>query len=284
MVQANRVGTWGSHHEAAIGQGALLGYGELYALWERQNWKAHELDFSVDKEQWLADARPRRSSTWSGRSARSRIGEERVTADLAPFLSAAPSRRGRDLPRHPARRRGAPRRLLRPLRRRGAWRSSADDLRGRMRELRRAMMTPWFDVFDDGLRDIANRIKENPDDLALFVEGITTYHLVIEGVLAMTGQRFILEYLEDHDLSRASGKGFGLVEQDEHRHIAFGVRFLQGDARAGPVARADRRAPVAELVPQGGARVRAAVRRVAAATSSPTASTPRRSTASRTAT
>ena len=44
-------------------------------------------------------------------------------------------------------------------------------------------------MFDDGLRDIASRIKAKPDDLDLFVEGITTYHMVIEGVLAMTGQR-----------------------------------------------------------------------------------------------
>ena len=59
------------------------------------------------------------------------------------------------------------------------------------------------------------------------MEGITTYHLIIEGVLAMTGQRFILKYAEDHGLYPGFQKGFNLVEQDEHRHIAFGVRFLK---------------------------------------------------------
>jgi ribonucleoside-diphosphate reductase beta chain len=43
----------------------------------------------------------------------------------------------------------------------------------------------------------------------------------------MTGQRFILKYLEDHGLYPGFQKGFSLVEQDEHRHIAFGVRFLK---------------------------------------------------------
>ena len=55
----------------------LLSYEELYALWERQNWRAHEIDFTVDKEQWLAtptesparhDLVARRAST-SARSA-----------------------------------------------------------------------------------------------------------------------------------------------------------------------------------------------------------------------
>src|SRR5256712_7990650 len=50
--------------------------------------------------------------------------------------------------------------------------------------------------------------------------------MVTEGVLAMTGQRVILQYIEDHSLWPGFQKGFSLVEQDEHRHIAFGVRFL----------------------------------------------------------
>ena len=30
----------------------LLGYGELYDLWERQQWQTQELDFSRDREDW----------------------------------------------------------------------------------------------------------------------------------------------------------------------------------------------------------------------------------------
>ena len=51
--------------------------------------------------------------------------------------------------------------------------------------------------------------------------------MVIEGVLAMTGQHFLLKYMEDHGLFPGFRKGFSLVERDEHRHIAFGVRFLK---------------------------------------------------------
>jgi ribonucleoside-diphosphate reductase beta chain len=248
MVQANRLGTWGSHAEAAIGQGELLGYGELYALWERQNWKAHEIDFSVDMEQWVttpADAQE--NLIWSLGSFA--IGEERVTADLAPFLGAAPSGEVEiflatqlvDEARHTAffDRFAAEVLAL-----------SSDDLRGRMSELGERMLTPWSDVFDDGLRDIARRIQAKPDDLALFVDGITTYHLIIEGVLAMTGQRFILQYLEDHGMYPGFQRGFGLVERDEHRHIAFGVRFLRDAIAHDPSLGRVVENRVAELVPR----------------------------------
>src|SRR5205085_10236719 len=186
--------------------GELMGYGELYALWERQNWRAHELDFSVDREQWLASpAEAQQHTTWS--LGAFYIGEERVTADLAPFLGAAPSGEVEaflatqlvDEARHAVffDRFGAEVMAL-----------EADGLRGRMLELQRLMLPPWFDTFDNGLRDVANRIKARPDDLDLFVEGITTYHLVIEGVLATTGQRMILKYTEDHGLYPGFQKGF----------------------------------------------------------------------------
>ena len=242
QLQASRAGSWGSSVNGASespGQGdpahesegrrraggSLLSYGQLYALWEKQNWKAHELDFTVDQEQWLTTpAESQVHTTWSLGSFY--IGEERVTADLAPFLLAAPSGEVEmflatqlvDEARHTAffDRFGGEVMAL-----------SADDLRGRMRELEQTMIPAWHETFDDGLRETANRIKAQPDDLDLFVEGICTYHLIIEGVLAMTGQRLILKYMEDHGLYPGFQQGFSLVERDEHRHIAFGVRFLQ---------------------------------------------------------
>ena len=62
------------------------------------------------------------------------------------------------------------------------------------------MLAPWHEVFDGGLREIAKRIKATARRPDLFVEGITTYHMVIEGVLAMTGQHLILKYMEEHGL------------------------------------------------------------------------------------
>ena len=244
-VQERRTGTWGP---AQPSDGDLLDYRQLYAVWERQNWRVHELDFSVDREHWLASPREAQENMlWSLGSFY--IGEERVTADLAPFVKAAPSGEIEaflstqlvDEARHAVffDRYGAEVLAL-----------EAEDLRGRMQEIQSLMLPAWFDVFDGGLRDVSERIQANPHDFDLFVDGITVYHLIIEGVLATTGQRTILDYAERHSLYPGFCQGFNLVERDEHRHIAFGVRFLR-DAVADDPARGElimRR--VQELVPK----------------------------------
>jgi ribonucleoside-diphosphate reductase beta chain len=210
----------------------LLDYRQLYALWERQNWMAHEIDFTVDREQWVMTPREAQESMlWTLGSFY--VGEERVTADLAPFLMAAPSGEVElflatqlvDEARHAAffDRFGAEVMCL-----------AADDVRGRMREVEQILLPPWREVFDDGLRDVARRIEAKPDDFDLFVEGIATYHMVVEGFLAVTGQSLIRDYMLEHSLYPGFCEGFGLVERDEHRHLAFGVRFLRDAIDADP--------------------------------------------------
>jgi ribonucleoside-diphosphate reductase beta chain len=237
----------------AAGNGAapepgLLDYRELYALWERQNWKAHEIDFTVDREQWVMTPREAQESMlWTLGSFY--VGEERVTADLAPFLMAAPSGEVElflatqlvDEARHAAffDRFGAEVMCL-----------AADDLCGRMREVERILLPPWREVFDDGLRDVARRIEAKPDDFDLFVEGVATYHMVVEGFLAVTGQTLIRDYMLEHSLYPGFCEGFGLVERDEHRHLAFGVRFLRDAIDADPRHRATIERVVMKLAPR----------------------------------
>jgi ribonucleoside-diphosphate reductase beta chain len=235
--QAENSGSWGSKvtngassdsgdpAESKRPRGGLMSYEQLYALWERQNWRAHELDFSVDREHWLVTpAEAQRHTAFSIGSFY--VGEERVTADLAPFLLAAPSGEVEAF---------LATQLVDEMRHAvffDRWASEVMGLesgsfRERLHEIEDRMLGPWHFLFDDSLREIANRIKARPDDLELFVEGIVTYHMVTEGVLAMPGQRIMIEYTADHDLYPGFNEGFSLVEQDEHRHIAFGVRFLK---------------------------------------------------------
>jgi ribonucleoside-diphosphate reductase beta chain len=248
--QAERLGSWGGSR----GNGGsrktsdgLLGYPELYALWERQNWRASEIDFSVDREQWVTTPRASQLDTiWSLGSFY--IGEERVTADLVPFVAAAPSGEVEaflstqlvDEARHAVffDRFGSEVMVL-----------DAGDFRGRLNELEELMIGPWHQVFDEDLRGISKRIAERPDDLDLFVEGVVTYHMVIEGVLAMTGQHFLLKYMEEHGIYPGFQKGFSLVERDEHRHIAFGVRFLKDVIEQEPRYGELVERKIAELVP-----------------------------------
>ena len=56
---------------------------------------------------------------------------------------------------------------------------------------------------------------------------MTLYHMVIEGVLALTGQHFIIGYNEEQGTLPGFVEGFGNVARDEHRHVAFGTVFLR---------------------------------------------------------
>ena len=51
--------------------------------------------------------------------------------------------------------------------------------------------------------------------------------MVIEGMLALTGQHFIIDFNEREGTLPGFVRGFNLVARDEHRHVAFGARFLR---------------------------------------------------------
>jgi ribonucleoside-diphosphate reductase beta chain len=239
----------GDPAESRRPRGGLMSYEQLYALWERQNWRAHELDFSVDREHWLVSpAESQRHTAFSIGSFY--VGEERVTADLVPFVLAAPSGEIEAF---------LATQLVDEMRHAvffDRWASEVMGLesgsfRARLHEIEDRMLGPWHFLFDDSLRDIANRIKERPDDLELFVEGIVTYHMVTEGVLAMPGQRIMIEYTAEHGLYPGFNEGFRLVEQDEHRHIAFGVRFLKDVCDERPEMKQVILRRLTELLPKG---------------------------------
>src|ERR1700730_16108561 len=65
-------------------------YMDLYRRWESQQWSVGELDFSLDREDWLkASDLDRKATLWSHRLFFN--GEERVTATLEPCVWAAPT-------------------------------------------------------------------------------------------------------------------------------------------------------------------------------------------------
>jgi ribonucleoside-diphosphate reductase beta chain len=53
-------------------------------------------------------------------------------------------------------------------------------------------------------------------------------------MLALTGQHFIIDYNEREGTLPGFVQGFNLIARDEHRHVAFGARFLREKAREEP--------------------------------------------------
>jgi ribonucleoside-diphosphate reductase beta chain len=208
------------------GQVNLLSYRQLYDLWERQQWRTQDLDFTQDRIDWHERIpEEERYQRMYGLSSFF-IGEQRVEAELGPMMRAAPTEEMRiflstqiaDEARHVMF-------FNRFYEQVGVLESGT--LEERLEETS-AHVNPNFHVlFDEMLKTKVDRLAAEPDDLETLVEAITLYHMVIEGMLALTGQHFIISYNEEQNTLPAFVEGFNNVARDEHRHVAFGARFLR---------------------------------------------------------
>jgi ribonucleoside-diphosphate reductase beta chain len=208
------------------GAANLLGYTQLYELWERQQWLTQELDFSQDRVDWHEripeDERYRRMYGLSSFF----IGEQRVADELGPVMRAAPTEEMRiflatqivDEARHV--------RFFERFYSEVGVLEGTEDLASRLETTSKHTNESFEQLFDELLRSRVDRLAAEPEDLETLVETITLYHLIIEGVLALTGQHFIIEYNTQVGTLPGFVEGFSNVARDEHRHIAFGVRFL----------------------------------------------------------
>jgi ribonucleoside-diphosphate reductase beta chain len=99
-------------------------------------------------------------------------------------------------------------------------------------ERARTDLTPdYFTLFDGYLVDAHQALLSDPSDIEAKVDFVTIYHMVIEGMLALTGQYFQTDNLEQRGILPGHLKAFNLISRDEHRHVAWGTWFLQQKAR-----------------------------------------------------
>jgi ribonucleoside-diphosphate reductase beta chain len=227
----------------------LLDYFELYRLWERQQWLTQELDFSQDRVDWHERiGAEERFQRMYGLSAFF-IGEQRVTDELGPIMRAAPTEDQRiflstqiaDEARHV-------RFFDRFYSEVGVY-DRGDGVADRLRQTEEHLNPAFNELFEGMLKKRVDRLAAEPDDVEGLVEAITLYHMIIEGALALTGQHFIIDYNEREGTLPAFVEGFTKVARDEHRHIAFGVRFLTDMAREDDRYREAIQRTIAESLP-----------------------------------
>jgi ribonucleoside-diphosphate reductase beta chain len=213
------------------GEVNLLSYEQLYNLWERQQWATQDIDFTQDRIDWHERIpEEERFQRMYGLSSFF-IGEQKVAEELGPMMRAAPTEEMRvflctqiaDEARHV-------RFFNRFYDEVGIL--QADSLQGRLIETSEHVNPEFNQLFDEMLKSRVDGLARRPDDLELLVEAITLYHMVIEGMLALTGQHFILQYNEEVGTLPGFCEGFNNIARDEHRHVAFGARFLREMAEA----------------------------------------------------
>jgi ribonucleoside-diphosphate reductase beta chain len=230
------------------GEANLLTYRELYELWERQQWAVQDIDFTQDRIDWHERIEPEeRVARMYGLSSFF-VGEQRVAAELGPIMRAVPDEDMRvflctqiaDEARHVAF-------FDRFYREVGVL--EADGLQARLEETSAHLNPEFHTLFDEMLRSRVDRIAVEPEDREALVEAITIYHMITEGMLALTGQHFIIDFNEKAGTLPGFVEGFTNVARDEHRHVAYGTWYLKR-ACAQNAALADRmRATLTELLP-----------------------------------
>jgi len=200
-------------------------YRELYYRWERQQWRAQDIDFSGDRLQWEGMSQNEQRMRLYGLSAFFQ-GEACVTDTLAPYVLAMPDEETRiflttqlvDEARHTVFFARFFKEVL------GVDTEKLEDALAVAREHMNAQLKY---ILIDSLAEVAERIRQEPENLAHLVEGITLYHVVVEGTMALAGQRSILETYRANGLFPAFRGGFTAVARDESRHVVFGVKFLR---------------------------------------------------------
>jgi ribonucleoside-diphosphate reductase beta chain len=210
--------------ESKLSSVVLMNPQQLYELWERQNWQSQVIDFTQDKEDWrgLSDE-DRKQVAWNLSSFF--VGEERVTTQFTGLVAAYESQSEEafvatqqvDEARHAQH-------FNRFYEQVVGYDGTFDD---RLDRARQDLNEAFLVLFDQHLVDACNRLLADPSDTEAKVDFITTYHMVIEGTLALTGQYYITEYCEKNGLFPGFVEGFKKISQDEHRHVAYGTWYLQ---------------------------------------------------------
>jgi ribonucleotide reductase beta subunit family protein with ferritin-like domain len=208
-----------------------ISYDDLYARWERGNWRSTELDFSQDIVDWNEKMTPdqRRSALWL--YTLFFHGEDSVADNLSPYIDAAPLEEQKyflttqqvDEARHAV----FFHRFMREVVGVGDA-SIASTLRATDGEI------TW------GHRKVFGRLDQMADELRAdrskpqLARAITLYHVIVEASLAQPGQHMIERYLEEFDLLPGFREGMRNVALDEQRHIGFGVKLLADLYREDP--------------------------------------------------
>jgi Ribonucleotide reductase, small chain/SCP-2 sterol transfer family len=216
-----------SSHAIAADQ---VSYADLYARWEQGNWRATEIDFTRDREDWANQFTDldRRSALWT--YTLFFHGEDSVADNLSPFIDAAPREEQKyflatqqvDEARHAV----LFARFLKEVAGAGA------DV-GSSLEQTRASLTWGFRKVFDRLDRMTAELRRDHSKPKL-AQAITLYHVVIEASLAQPGQHFIEEGLTRRDLLPGFRSGIANVARDEQRHIAFGVKMIADLVREDP--------------------------------------------------
>lgn len=203
----------------------------LYRRWETQQWAVSSLDLARDVTDW-ASLNPNSRLLIQRTMTAFFVGEQAVTDTLGPILHASPREDERiflatqvaDEARHTV----FFQRYFQEVLGVGG---SLDAVLG---DLRTQQGKGFRRIFEDHLVRAVDRVRLDPADRVAWARAVTIYHLVVEGYLALTGQRTLLRQFRSLGILPGFVTGFTAVARDESRHIGFGVMALRRRLQESP--------------------------------------------------
>jgi ribonucleoside-diphosphate reductase beta chain len=234
--------------ESKLSQVTLMNPQQLYELWERQPWSAHAIDLEQDRRDWEQIPRSDKADL-AYNFAAFFVGEERVTTQFSGLVRAYEDQSEEaylttqqvDEARHAQHFNRFYEHVL------GVDGTYED----RLERARDDLNPAFIELFDGHLVEAQDRLLADPADIEAKVDFVTTYHMIIEGTLALTGQYFLTDFCEKRGILSGFTDGFRKIAQDEHRHVAYGTWFLKEKARD-PALKARITAKLQELIPVAG--------------------------------
>jgi ribonucleoside-diphosphate reductase beta chain len=210
----------------------LPSYQDLYYRWERQQWSTQDLDFSIDRQQWSEvpeESRP----VWISGFVIFFQGEVSVTNTLIPYVAAVPTEEQRiflttqlvDEARHAT---------FFGKFFREALLIDGSDIESILTQIRHLLQPATREILLEGLVEIAQKIHDEPKNMQYLVEGVTLYHIIAEGTLALAGQRNMLNRNKRVGFYPGFQQGFMAIARDESRHVLFGVKLLRDMVQQDP--------------------------------------------------
>lgn len=216
-------------------------YRHLYYRWERQQWEAGSIDLGEDRTEWIERLSPELKRSLLSTLAPFCVAKEQIASALVPFVDAAPTEEQQvflttqlvDQARHV---------VFFDRFYSSVVEDGESDMTARLDAQKRRLNAGASNLLLEMLPEVSGRIRADPADSHVLVEGAVLCHLIIQGMLGLTGQRFLLDYVRDHSLLPGFRQGFTAVARDEARHVAFAMKFLsemvEQDARCATVVEA----------------------------------------------
>jgi ribonucleoside-diphosphate reductase beta chain len=190
-------------------------------LWKKAKvyaWNPDDVDFSRDREAWLAMDPAARESILQ-LCALFHAGEEAVTADLLPLMRviAAEGRMEEEIYLTSF--------LWEEAKHVDVFDRFFDEVTGDRGDLSRYWHPSYRRIFTEELPAALHRLDSDPSPEAQVRAGVT-YNLVVEGMMAETGYFLFDRMLDQAGSMPGMREVIRLLRRDESRHVAFGVYLI----------------------------------------------------------